>query len=342
MAPSSEPGLGSFLGLGIEIGGTKLQLGLGRGDGLILALERRTIEPARGAAGILTEIADAFRVLVTRQRIAPGTIAAVGIGFGGPVDTTAGRVVTSYQVKGWDDFPLAGWVREHLGVARVALQNDADTAGLGESRFGAGIGCSPVLYVTIGSGIGGGLIFDGQIYRGAGAGALEIGHLRVVDRACDGHEPANLEDVASGWAITRAARQVAERHEREGRGVPWKVLELVDGDLSRINPAIVAEAARLGDSQACLILTRATRAIAFALDQAVTLLGPRRIILGGGVSLIGEEQWFQPIRTELARHVFAPFRASYDLVPASLGEAVVIHGALALASDLVIYPSGSK
>jgi glucokinase len=218
-------------------------------------------------------------------------------------------------------------------VACVAVQNDADTAGLGEARFGAGVGLSPILYVTIGSGIGGGLIINGQIYRGSGMGALEIGHLWVVDRSSSDQEVLKLEDVASGWAIARAAREFAARTPR-GDGAPtWLALELARGDAARITPVHVAEAARRGDQEASFLLAKAVAAMGSALNQAVTLLAPRRIILGGGVSLIGEEQWFAPIRAQLDLQLFPPFRGTFDVVPAALGETVVVHGALAVARD---------
>jgi glucokinase len=321
--------------LGIEIGGTKLQLGLGHGDGKLTALERWHIEPKHGSAGILAQIPETLTRLLNKNGVAPGQVEAVGVGFGGPVDAARGRVTKSHQIDGWDDFPLADWIRERLSIDRVVLHNDADTAGLGEARFGAGRGFSPVLYITIGSGIGGGLIIDGQIYRGGGAGALEIGHLWIVDRnSCD-QNVVKLEDVASGWAIARSAQEFAARL---GECVPrqsplWKVLQLVNGDPERITPAVVAEAARQGDQEAGYILGKAIGAMANALNQAVTLLAPRRIILGGGVSLIGEEQWFQPIRALLDLQVFPPFRGTFEVVPALLGEEVVLHGALALARD---------
>jgi glucokinase len=320
----------SPLFLGIEIGGTKLQMGLGRGDGTLVALERRTIDAARGAQGILAQISEAVSALLRGP--ASGGVAAVGIGFGGPVDAGRGIVTKSHQVDGWEDFPLAAWVREHLGVPKVVLQNDADTAGLGEVRFGAGVDLSPVLYVTIGSGIGGGLILNDQIYRGAGAGALEIGHIWVVDRiACD-QDVLKLEDVASGWAIARAAREFAARCRLDGEP-SWRVLQLVDGDLDRITPAVVAQAAQEGDQEAVFLLGKAVSAMADALNQAITLLAPRRIILGGGVSLLDEALWLQPIRAQVDLQIFPPFRGTFDIVTATLGEAVVVHGALALARD---------
>jgi glucokinase len=318
--------------LGIEIGGTKIQLGLGRGDGRLTALERRAVEPAHGASGILSRIPEILDSLLGRVGATREAIDAVGIGFGGPVDAARGIVTRSHQVPGWDEFPLADWARQTLGMSRVVIHNDADTAGLGECRFGSGVGLSPVLYITVGSGIGGGLIIDGQIYRGAGAGALEIGHLWVIDRSTSDLDVVKLEDIASGWAIDATARRYAESHRTGGRD-DWLVLQLAGGDLSRIDAALVAEAARQGDREARFLLSKAVYAMSRALNQAVTLVAPRRIILGGGVSRIGEDLWLGPIRAQLDILVFPPFRGTFDLVPAALGDEVVVQGALALARD---------
>ena len=297
--------------LGIEIGGTKLQLGLGRGDGEILRLERRAIRPEAGARGILAQIEEAHAALIAGLGDLGPPPEAGGIGFGGPVEVAEGVTLRSHQVEGWDRFALADWARRTLGMARVVVQNDADTAGLGEALFGAGVGLSPILYLTIGSGIGGGLILDGQIYRGAGLGAAEIGHL-WVDGGPEG--PRRLEDIASGWAIGSASPDFGDARA-------------------------VARAAAAGDPTALAIFARATDALGRALADAATLLGPRRIILGGGVSLIGESLWFAPIRARLRERVFPPFRDSFDLVPAGLGEAVVVQGALALARGAARMPS---
>jgi len=320
--------------LGIEFGGTKLQLGLGHGDGRLLSFERRTIDPTRGAQGILAQVQEAFGSLLKAVGAAPDSIAAAGVGFGGPVDADHGVIIKSHQIVGWDQFPLADWIRQHLEIPRVAVQNDADTAGLAEAHLGAGEGLSPLLYVTIGSGIGGGLILDGKIFRGSGAGALEIGHLWVVDRTDSDLGFQTLEDIASGWAIGQAGRRDAERQLAQGteQGI---MLQLAGGDPEKVTGALVAKAAQLGDPEAGFILGKAVHAMAHALNQAVTLLAPRRIILGGGVSLMGEELWFEPIRAQLELNVFPPFRGTFDIVPARLGEEVVVHGALALAFDAV-------
>jgi glucokinase len=323
--------------LGIEIGGTKLQLGLGRGDGRIDAFQRRAIVPENGAEGILSQMTEAYAALLDQTGVGPVAVEAAGVGFGGPVDARRGFVTTSHQISGWDNFPLADWVRRELGVGRVAVENDADTAGLAEARFGAGVGYSPLLYLTVGSGIGGGLIIDGQIYRGAGAGAIEIGHLWVTDRSDSDLGVVTLENAASGWAIGAAARRYAERLTPEGRAA-WPVAQAAGGDPAAITAAHVAEAARGGDRGARLLLDKAVHAMALALGQAVALVAPSRIILGGGVTQIGEDLWLGPIRRRLDACVFPPFRGTFDLVAAALGEPVVVHGALALARDLTLTP----
>jgi len=322
--------------LGIEIGGTKLQLGIGQGRGSVTALERLLVEPSRGAAGILDQIQTSFPTLLEKLNLSREQIDAIGVGFGGPVDAWHGRTRKSYQVSGWDDFPLTSWLSGHLGVPLVVLENDADAAGLAESRFGAGFGYSPLLYMTVGSGIGGALIIDDRIYRGSGQGAAEVGHLRVPDVTSSGTRVLELEQLASGWAIASAAQDTARRMIQEGRN-NWVALTKARGRTSQITAALIAEAAAEGDLDSAAILDRARRAVAFALTQVITLLAPRRIVIGGGLSLVGEKNWFDPIRRLIDHDVFQPFRGRFDIVPAALGEAVVVHGAMALARDAILH-----
>ena len=321
--------------LGIEIGGTKLQLGIGPGDGSLLAFARLPVDPARRAAGILKQIEAACSPLLDQAGLVPTQLKAIGIGFGGPVDSGRGRIQKSYQIEGWDDFPLADWIREHLGVSCCAVENDADTAGLAECRFGAGRGFSPVVYITVGSGIGGALIIDSRIYRGAGLGATEIGHLRVPDGKGPDAAWRELELVSSGWAIATAAQELA-RQKLAKQSTEWPVVVRAALDPNQITAVMVADTAASGDPDATAILQKARAAFAFALTQVIALLAPRRIVIGGGVSLIGEKEWFEPIRQITDRDVFPPFQGQFDIVPATLGEAVVVHGALAVASDALI------
>ncbi len=316
--------------IGIEIGGTKLQLGLGFDDESIAALWRGAVEPSRGAPGILAQIADAYPRLLAQAKVSAAEVAAVGVGFGGPVDSARGVVHHSFQVQGWDQFPLADWIRTTLGLSHVAVANDADSAGLAEAIRGAGKGCSPLLYSNVGSGIGGALIIAGAIYDGSGAGALEIGHLLVPDPLDPSAPVRELEHIASGWAIAQRGRETA-RQLRSHASQPNALIDHASGDPEAISAVTVFQAAQNGDPIATAIVARARAAFAFALAQAVTLLAPKRIVIGGGVSLADPNLWLLPLRGEVAERTFPPFRDTFDIVTAALGEEVVVHGALELA-----------
>ena len=311
--------------LGIEIGGTKLQLGVGPGDGTLAGLWRGAVDPAAGGDGIRRQIVAAVPELLASARVDRSKLRGVGIGFGGPVDDATRSVIQSHQVSGWDGFPLADWLGEALRLP-AALGNDADVAGLAEALFGAGRGVSPVLYMTIGSGIGGGLIVGGEILRGTGRGAAEIGHLKVRDPRTNDGRPEVLEHIASGWAIGRHAAESAARDPAAGA----KLIGLAGG-AERITAKTVAAAAAAGDALANRVLGHALDALADAICAAIVLVCPRRVVIGGGVSLMGEELVFAPLRRRVADRVFPPFARLTDIVPAALGEAVVVHGALALA-----------
>src|SRR5579871_1891901 len=151
--------------LGIEIGGTKLQLGVGPDDGKLRGLWRGSVDVAAGPEGIRRQIVAAVPELLVQSGIARGELKGVGIGFGGPVDDATQTIIKSHQIAGWDDFPLADWIYDFVGLP-AALGNDADVAGLAEALHGAGKGLTPIFYITIGSGIGGGFIINGEIYRG--------------------------------------------------------------------------------------------------------------------------------------------------------------------------------
>lgn len=226
--------------LGIEIGGTKLQFGIGPGDGTMRAFKRLPVDVPRGAERIRQQILQTIPELLAEAELSKPELKGMAFGFGGPVDDTTRRVIKSHQVSGWDDFPLAEWAEQNLDLPAL-LGNDADVAGLAEALFGAGKGLSPIFYITIGSGIGGALITNGEIYRGSGKGAAEIGQVDVSG----GSGTLTLEQVASGWGIARIARDLLREYDYKEAKILSK---LVDRDFSRITCEHVAEAARSGDS----------------------------------------------------------------------------------------------
>ncbi len=302
--------------LGIEIGGTKLQLGVGSAaDAKLDAMERTAVRPAAGAEAIRRQIVELARPLVARHQVQ-----AIGIGFGGPVDMAAGRVVKSHHVAGWEAFPLAAWCRETFGIS-ASLGNDSDLAGLGEARFGAGRGRRVVFYTNVGSGIGGALVVNQRVYVGCAGIASEIGHLRPGPQAVAPDEIVEL--VSSGWAIAAAARAEPALSAALQRQHACAAEQLT--------AKMVAQAAAGGDEAARAIFRRATQVYGWAIAQAVTLLSPEVIVVGGGVPLAGEDLFFAPLREAVGRYVFPPLRETYQIVPAALGEEVVVFGALALA-----------
>ncbi|HVX10234.1 MAG TPA: ROK family protein [Pirellulales bacterium] len=339
--------------LGIEIGGTKLQLGVGPGDeARLVEMRRFDVNPTHGAAGIRDQIERAARELVQQHGVR-----RVGYGFGGPVQASRGRVIKSHQIDGWDDFPLADWTRQTLGVPAV-LGNDADMAGLAEARFGAGRGRTPVFYVTVGTGIGGGLIVDGRPFQGHGPAVAEIGHLRPglhADRS-----DQTVESIASGWGIAAAAQAYLGgpiSHQLgafRGGSQPMKpelvlqhlieteaaleehaadLLRRCDGEPDDLTAKIVGEAACDHNPIAADVLYHACQTLGWAIAQVITLVSPAMVIVGGGVSLIGDEHFFKPLRAAIDRYVFPPLGGTFQIVPAKLGEEMVVYGALALAAQ---------
>jgi glucokinase len=332
--------------LGIEIGGTKLQLGVGAGDGSpLVELVRRDVDVRKHAAGILAQLESAAPALIARHNVS-----AIGIGFGGPVDSAPGRVVKSHHVEGWEEFPLVAWCRQTLGVPTV-LHNDCDAACLAEARFGAGKGSRVVLYVTIGTGIGGGLVIDGKIYRGGGSGATEIGHLRPGLDAVNPDQTVEL--LASGWGIAAAARErlgvqageasfrgakgdSASFREAKGDKENAHVADLLarcGGRLEELTTQLIGQAAGEGNEMAREVVAGAVQALGWGIAQALTLLSPNVVVIGGGVSLMDRSLFFEPLQAQVARFVFPPLAGHYRLAPADLGELVVVHGAVALAAE---------
>lgn len=310
--------------LGIEIGGTKLQFGVGSGTGdAFVDFVRRDIDRKAGAGGIQRQILEVGRELVAKYGVV-----RVGYGFGGPVFGSAGIVQTSHQVHGWDRFPMVEWTERELGVP-ARLGNDCDVAALAEACYGAAKEVRTSFYVTVGTGIGGGFVIDRRIHGTDRPAAAEIGHLRPGLAARDRHE--TLESIAAGPGISeRLLRRLATRPATDPEVVD--LTRRAGGELSQLTTRHIGEAAAAGHPAAREVYHEATEALSWGLAQMVTLLAPECVVVGGGVSLVGEDLFFAPLRAAVATYVFPPLRESVRIVPAGLGESVVVHGALALAA----------
>lgn len=308
--------------IGVEIGGTKLQAALGRADGRICERRRSAVAREQGAAGILDWSATQVAELMTSKDT--NAVSAIGIGFGGPVESATGRALVSHQVAGWDNVLVKHWFEERFGIP-VVVANDANAAGWAEYCLGAGQGTRQFVYMNIGSGIGGALIVDGRLYDGQGRGACEIGHTWAADwTASVPGAMDKLENLCSGWAIERRLHALTELE-------PGTALHtLCGGNAAKLDCAMLAEAARQHDPRACAEIERITEVVGAALANVIALFHPERIALGGGVALMGDTL-FTPLRTALNKRIFAPYKGMVELVPCALQEDVVVVGALLLA-----------
>jgi glucokinase len=305
--------------IGIEIGGTKVQVGLGSTDGTLLKILRNQVDPKNGASGIRRALVSMVGEVLDTAGMTLSNIDRIGIGFGGPVDVKRGRILKSYQINGWDNFPLKDWAEEQWDLP-VMVQNDASTAGLAESVLGRGRGYSRVFYITIGSGIGGGWIVNGRIDDGQGLGSAEIGHMWVPDPQTG--MPTGLEQVCSGWAIGRRAQTLAS----------WEKTIMTDiaKSLEKIDAKVVYSAAEQGDIAAKLIITETCQTLGIAIGNVINLLHPERVIIGGGVSLMGALFWNTLLEQSNLR-MLPLLSPQVDIVSAELKEDVVVIGALCLA-----------
>ena len=298
--------------MGIEIGGTKLQLVTGTAEGQILTTHRFQIEKKQGAKGIRELIKKTIKENYS------GTIRATGIGFGGPVNWQTGQIATSFHIEGWSDFKFAEWV-EGIVEGPVFLENDANVAALGEAMRGAGKGYDLVLYITIGSGIGGGLVIRNEIYHGAIPGEVEIGHLRM-NRSGD-----TFQSLCSGWGIDERIRRVIAKN-------PSGILAKIVGKRDSAEASFLKSAIDQKDPLAADLFEEVTDDIAFGLSHAVHLFHPEIVILGGGFSLIGDILK-NSIETKISAYLMDAFHPGPVIRLAALKELSVPTGALLLAAQ---------
>ena len=299
--------------LGIEIGGTKLQIVLGNASAEIQERFRFSVSSSEGAKRIRQQIETTLKELLLKIKLT-----AIGVGFGGPVDWRTGKICCSHQIEGWSDFPIGEWLQSLTNVP-VFVDNDANVAAFGEAIHGAGKNFNPVFYVTLGSGVGGGLVVDGKIYHGAKPGESEIGHLRLDKSG------RIVESSCSGWAVDKKIRNAISQN-------PNCTLAKLVGTATHGEAQFLKAALDENDSSAQNILNETAEDLAFALSHVVHLFHPEIIVLGGGLSLVGEALR-DAVEKELPKFTMTAFAPGPKISLAKLGEDAVPVGALALAFD---------
>jgi len=298
--------------IGIEIGGTKLQLVIGDDLGNIVDRKRYLIDQSKGAQGIQDNIKDCLDLWQSKL----DDITGVGVGFGGPVNWKDGAVQLSHQIEGWDNFNLRTWLEDQIGKP-VKIDNDANVAALAEASYGQGKEYNNVFYMTIGSGIGGGLIINKSIYHGMFPGEVEIGHIRI------NKEGETLESLCSGWAVNKRLRTFIDQN-------PNSLLAQLDKDNNGPEATLLKPAMCAGDYDTENIMLEIADDISFALSHVVHLFHPEVLIIGGGLSLLGE-QLRVLIEKQLNKYLMTAFLPAPLVKISSLAEDVVPIGALELA-----------
>jgi glucokinase len=279
--------------LAIDIGGTKFSLAAFDGDRMVRS-ESRPTNKEGGRDWMLAQIAE-----IAAEWRRDFRFERCGVGFGGPVNFAEQRVALSTHVGGWRDFHLTAHLRDLLGIP-VIMDNDANAGALGEALYGAGRGYSPLFYMTLSTGIGGGIYGDGKIWRGADSYGGEIGHLTI--------RPDGPECLCGAFGC----------YERMCCGL-W-----LERDYGKSAKELMQDPD---------FVRRYVVDLALGLKACIMLLNPARIVIGGGIGKAGTAL-FDPLRAELRRRVTSWSAARIDIVPSALGDASVLYGALALVKDL--------
>jgi glucokinase len=306
--------------IGIDLGGTRLRVALADARGVLRAVVRVDTQAERGPADVVDRIVQTIDRALDAAKVRRRAITAIGIGLPGPLNGTTGIVISPVNLPGWKNVPLARILTRRTGI-RTFLEHDANLAAFGEWQRGAGKGAHHMVYVTVSTGIGAGLIIHGQLYAGASGTAGELGHTVVQPGGplCRCGNFGCLEAVASGTALARMAREaVAGRASTSLRS-----LSRPGGPTARD----VTEAARQGDAVARELLERAGTFLGISLGTVVNLLNPELIVLGGSVMKAGPLIRV-PMRRSLVASSWEAARRGLRIVSPALGQDVGLIGAV--------------
>ena len=313
--------------IGVDLGGTNIVVGAMPEDGSReIGIRSEPTHPERGAEAVVDRIVSMIAQLMSEITASTGAsmkdFHGVGVGAPGPLDRDRGVVVVAPNL-GWRDFPLRDAISERINLP-ATLDNDANCAAVGEWWRGAARGARNVVGITIGTGIGGGIVIDGQLYHGSSDVAGEIGHTTIdsTGRYCRCGNYGCLEAYASGPAIALRAREALERDE-------VSVLhKMVKGQLDQLTAATVYEAAHRGDALAHEVVRDTAKFLGTGIANLLNTLNPDVVVITGGVTRAGD-RLFEPLRAEVKRRAFRPAVAACRIVPGSLDGTAGVVGAVA-------------
>lgn len=321
---------GDYL-IGHDIGGTKCAVILGRTNGEDVDLLRRIQFPTAGEGGpeaVMERLEAETRTMLSDAGLETADLKAIGISCGGPLDSRRGLILSPPNLPGWDAVPIVERFTGRFGVP-VGLQNDANACALAEWRWGAGRGVRNMIFLTMGTGMGAGLILDGRLYSGTNDLGGEVGHVRLMEDGPVGFGKAgSFEGFCSGGGIARQAQKAAEECLR--RGEPCAFCGSL-ADLESVTAQSVAEAAEQGDRLALHIYEEVGRALGRGLAMLIDILNPERIVIGSIFARRTEMLW--PSARQVIEAEAIPMAAEVcRVVPAALGERIGDYASLSLAA----------
>ena len=269
--------------LTVDLGGTKIIAAVVLPDGRLISRKYCLTMADKGPKAVIDRILFAVNEAIAHVKLKTSELIDFGIAVAGILDTKRGIVTTSPNLPHWHNVPLRDILADKLGIVTHVI-NDANAAALGEYRFGAGKGVNNLIYLTVSTGIGGGIIINGELYAGADGCAGELGHMTIEANGPECHcgSFGCLEALASGWAVAKEAMARINHGERSS------IVGLVDGRLENITAEKVAMAARQGDRLACDIVTKAANHLGVGLANLVNIFNPELIVIGGGLSKMGD------------------------------------------------------
>ncbi len=306
--------------IGIDVGGTNVKIALVDSNGKIGYSNTIPTRAEMGYEYTINNMKQAIRDLLTETKLSAKDIEGIGFGLPGQVDFKSGIVRLITNIPGWVEIPLAKMIEDEFHIP-TRIDNDVRCAALGELNFGAGKGCQNLICITVGTGIGSGLIINGKLVRGASNAAGEIGHIKLQMHdgpICGCGDTGCLEAFASGPAIVA----MAEEYILGGKSTKYR--EMANGN--DITPFIVAEAAKAGDAVAKRIFTRMGEYIGIGMASVVNLLNPEKIIIGGGVADAGDIL-LNPLKETIKNRAMKIAGETVEVVPAQLGNTAGVIGA---------------
>ncbi len=306
--------------IGIDVGGTNVKIALVDDSGKIIYSNSVPTRAEMGYEYTVNNIKQAIYDLLKETKLEAKEIEGIGFGFPGQVDYKSGVVRLAPNIPGWVDVPIAKMIEDEFHIP-TRVDNDVRCAALGELKYGAGKGCENLICITVGTGIGSGLIVNGKLVRGASNAAGEIGHIKLQIHdgpICGCGDTGCMEAFASGPAIVA----MAEEYILGGKSTKYR--EMANG--GDITPFIVAEAAKAGDPVARRIFSRIGEYIGIGMASVVNLLNPEKIIIGGGVADAGDIL-LDPLKDTLKKRAMKIAGETVEVVPAQLGNTAGVIGA---------------